>query len=179
MARKKKPAGGGSTKPKAKEAAEAGAGQAAEEAQAQFGVLAQFVKDLSFESPNSPMTLQTPGENPKLQVNVQVQVLRHSDELFEVNLMFEAKAESEIGVIYNIELVYGGMFQATNIPDQYLTSVLYVDAPTIIFPFMRHVIADTTRDGGFQPLLLDPIDFGQLYQQNSDKAQIQDVRTAS
>lgn len=178
MARKKKPAGDGNGKPEASEA-EAGAAQAAEEAQAQFGILAQFVKDLSFESPHAPISLQSPGENPKLQVNVQVQVLRHSDEVFEVDLMFETKAESDIGVIYNIELVYGGMFQATNIPDEYLTSVLFVDAPTIIFPFMRRVIADTTRDGGFQPLLVDPIDFAQLFQQNSDKAQIQDVRATN
>lgn len=185
MARKKKPAGEGNGKSKAGEAetgaaqageSEAGAAEAADQSRAQFSVLAQFVKDLSFESPHAPMSLQSPGENPRLQVNVQVQALRHSDELFEVDLMFEAKAESDIGVIYNIELAYGGMFQATNIPDQYLKSVLFVDAPTIIFPFMRRVIADTTRDGGFQPLLLDPIDFAQLFQQNGEKAQVQDLR---
>lgn len=181
MARKKKkPAGDGNGKSAAGEVeTEAGAAQAADETQAQFGVLAQFVKDLSFESPNAPATLQNPGENPQLQVNVQVQALRHADELFEVDLMFEAKAQSDVGVIYNIELIYGGMFQATNIPDQYLTSVLFVDAPTIIFPFMRRVIADMTRDGGFQPLLLDPIDFANLFQQNGDKAQIQDMRAAN
>ena len=146
---------------------------------AQFGILAQFIKDLSFESPNAPHSLQTPGENAKLEVNVQVQAIKHADEIYEVDLMFESKAQSDAGVIYNIELVYGAMFQATNIPDDYLLPVLYVDAPTIMFPFMRRVVADLTRDGGFQPLMLDPIDFGALFQKNSENAKIQDAQTES
>lgn len=174
MARKKKPAddGNGASKDAA---ADAGATPPQLEG-AQFGVLVQFVKDLSFESPNAPMALQSPGENPKLEVNVSVQTARHTDDVFEVNLVFEAKAQSDMGVIYNVELVYGGMFQAANIPDEYLTPVLFVDAPTIMFPFMRRVVADLTRDGGFQPLLLDPIDFARLFQQSADKAQIEDLR---
>lgn len=146
---------------------------------AQFGILAQFIKDLSFESPNSPISLQSPGENPKLEINVQVQVYKHTDDIYEVNLAFAAKAESDSGVIYNVELIYGGMFQATNIPEEYILQVLYVDAPTILFPFMRRVVADFTRDGGFQPLMLDPIDFGVMFQQNTENAVIQDVSAAS
>lgn len=96
-----------------------------------------------------------------------------------MNLAFAAKAESDSGVIYNVELIYGGMFQATNIPEEYILQVLYVDAPTILFPFMRRVVADFTRDGGFQPLMLDPIDFGVMFQQNTEKAVIQDVSAAS
>ncbi len=179
MAKKKQPAA--KTNGKTKKAAPDNqpAAEQSGEGEAQFGVLAQFVKDLSFESPNSPMSLQTPGENPKLEVNVQVQAIKHNDEVYEVGLMFEAKAESDAGVIYNIELVYGGMFQASNIPDEYLQQVLFVDAPTVIFPFMRRVVADMTRDGGFQPLLLDPIDFGRLYQQNSEQAKIIDASAAN
>ncbi len=179
MAKKKQPAA--KTNGKTKKAAPDNqpAAEQSGEGEAQFGVLARFVKDLSFESPNSPMSLQTPGENPKLEVNVQVQAIKHNDEVYEVGLMFEAKAESDAGVIYNIELVYGGMFQASNIPDEYLQQVLFVDAPTVIFPFMRRVVADMTRDGGFQPLLLDPIDFGRLYQQNSEQAKIIDASAAN
>lgn len=146
---------------------------------AQFGILAQFIKDLSFESPNAPASLQSPGENPQLQVNVQVKAIKHSDDIFEVNLVFESKAQSDAGVIYNIELIYGGMFQATNIPEEYIVQVLHVDAPMIMFPFMRRVVADMTRDGGFQPLMLDPIDFGGLYQQNIDKAKVIEAQAAS
>lgn len=174
MARTKKTAEGGNGT--SKEAAAEAAGPQPELEGAQFGVLVQFVKDLSFESPNAPMALQSPGENPKLEVNVSVQAARHTDDVFEVNLVFEAKAQSDMGVIYNVELVYGGMFQTANIPDEYLTPVLFVDAPTIMFPFMRRVVADLTRDGGFQPLLLDPIDFARLFQQSAKKATIEDLR---
>lgn len=182
MARKKKTAGegnGAEKKPAAAKKPAADAVEAPDTENAQFGILAQFIKDLSFESPNAPMTLQAPGENPKLELNVQVNAIRHTDDLFEVDLALTAKAESDIGVIYNVELVYGGMFQASGIPEEYLMQVLYVDAPTINFPFLRRVVADLTRDGGFQPLMLDPIDFGALFQQNADNARIQDLRADS
>ena len=180
MAKKKKSApDGNGASTKAAPVGDQPAGNQTEGQDAQFGVLAQFVKDLSFESPNSPLSLQAPGENPKLEVNVQVQAIKHADDVYEVDLMFEAKAESDAGVIYNIELVYGGMFHASNIPDEYMNQVLFVDAPIVIFPFMRRVVADLTRDGGFQPLLLDPIDFGALYQQNSENASIVDATQAN
>lgn len=179
MAKKKKPASEGNGASAQAASAQAAEGNQSNDENAQFGVLAQFIKDLSFESPNSPASLQGPGENPKLEVNVQVQAFKHTDEVYEVALLFEAKAESDSGVIYNIELVYGAMFQAMNIPDEHLVQVLFVDAPILIFPFMRRVISDLTRDGGFQPLLLDPIDFAGLYQQNSEKAKIIDATPAS
>lgn len=178
MAKKKKPAGEGNSagnKPAAAKKPAADVSEAEDE-NAQFGILAQFIKDLSFESPNAPMTLQAPGENPKLEINVQVNAIRHTDEIFEVDLGLTAKAESDIGVIYNVELLYGGMFQAVGIPEEYLMQLLFVDAPTINFPFLRRVVADLTRDGGFQPLMLDPIDFAALFQQNQDNAKIQDLR---
>lgn len=178
MARKKKPANEKNGSGKAAAAAADAADQAAPE-NAQFGVLIQFVKDISFESPNAPMSLQSPGENPQLEVNVHVQVAKLADEVYEVDLMFEAKAASDIGVIYNVEMVYATVFQVTNIPDEYLKPVLFVDAPTIMFPYLRRVVSDLTRDGGFQPLLLDPIDFGGLYQQNADKAEIHDAQASS
>jgi len=178
MAKKKKPASEGNGASKASTAAAEAAEQPDADA-AQFGILAQFIKDLSFESPNSPLSLQAPGENPKLEVNVQVQAFKHTDEVYEVDLVFSAKAESDLGVIYNVEMIYGSMFQAMNIPDEFILAVLYVDAPTIVFPFMRRVVADLTRDGGFQPLMLDPIDFAALYQQNSENAVIQDAQATS
>ncbi len=178
MAKKTKPAGDGNGASQETAAAEGAAGDQEAEA-AQFGVLVQFIKDLSFESPNAPMSLQSPGENPRLEVNVNVQVLDHSDGIYEVDLMTEAKAQSDAGVIYNVELVYAGMFRAMNIPDEYLIPVLFVDAPTILFPYLRRVVSDITRDGGFQPLMLDPIDFGTLYQQSAEQAQIKEAPTVA
>ncbi|MCH8239570.1 MAG: protein-export chaperone SecB [Proteobacteria bacterium] len=157
----------------------AGAADGADTKEAKFGVLAQFIKDLSFESPNAPASLQEPGENPRLELNIQVQAMKHSDEVYEVDLLFETKAQSESGVIFNIELIYAAIFQAKNIPEEHMTRVLHVDAPIIMFPFMRRVVADLTRDGGFQPLMLDPIDFNGLFRQNADKAIIVDAKSSS
>lgn len=155
----------------------AGAGNAGgEEGQQQGGelsILVQFIKDLSFESPNSPKSLQGPGENPQLNVNVNVQAAPQGENIYEVDLNFEAKATSDDGVIYNIELVYAGMFRLAGIPEEYLQPVLFVDCPTLLFPFARRIVADLTQEGAFPPLLLDPVDFAGLYRQNAAQLQQQ------
>jgi preprotein translocase subunit SecB len=138
---------------------------------AQLAVLAQYIKDLSFESPGAPQTLQGPGQNPQLQVGVNVNAGPRGDDVYEVALHIEAHAKSDDGVIYNAELAYGGLFRLRNIPEKLLQPVLFVDCPTILFPFVRRVLADVVRDGGFPPLLLDPIDFRRLYTQNMGAAQ--------
>jgi len=86
-------------------------------------------------------------------------------------LNLEVHAKSDSGVIYNVELIYGGLFRLLNIRQHLIQPVLFVDCPTLLFPFMRRVLADISRDGGFPPLMLDPIDFGRLYTQNLAKAQ--------
>ena len=129
-------------------------------------VLGQYVKDLSFENPGAPQSLQGPGQNPQLKVSVNVNAEPRGEEAFEVALQLEVHAKSDQGVIYNVELVYGGMFRLHNVPKNLLQPVLFIDCPTLLFPFMRRVLADVTRDGGFPPLMLDPIDFGRLYAEN-------------
>lgn len=139
--------------------------------QAQLTVLAQYIKDLSFESPQAPQSLQGPGQNPQLKVSVNVNAAARAEEAYEVALSIEVHARSDSGVIYNVEMIYGGLFRLRGVPQNMLQPVLFVDCPTILFPFMRRVLADVTRDGGFPPLMLDPIDFGRLYTQNLAKAQ--------
>jgi preprotein translocase subunit SecB len=134
--------------------------------EAQLTVLAQYIKDLSFESPGAPKTLQGPGENPQLQVGVNVASTPRGEDIYEVALHIEAHAKSDSGVIYNVELAYGSLFRLRNIAEHLLQPVLFVDCPTILFPFVRRVLADVVRDGGFPPLMLDPIDFARLYTQN-------------
>jgi preprotein translocase subunit SecB len=129
------------------------------------------VKDLSFESPSAPQALQGPGQNPQLKVGVNVNVAPKGDEAYEVGLQLEVHAKSDQGVIYNIELLYGGLFRLRDVPQHLLQPVLFVDCPTILFPFLRRVLADVIRDGGFPPLLLDPIDFGRLYAQRLAQSQ--------
>ena len=145
------------------------AGGAGAGAEAQLNVLAQYVKDLSFESPGAPQTLQGPGENPQLQVGVNVNAGPRGNDIYETVVHLEAHAKSDTGVIYNVELDYGGLFRIKDIPENMLQPVLFVDCPTLLFPFVRRVIADIVRDGGFPPLMLDPIDFGRLYSQNLSK----------
>lgn len=181
MATKKKPAA--SKKPAAKKPGADGNGGGAETApqpdiaaqqdpqSAELSILVQYIKDLSFESPNAPVSLQGPGENPKLDVNVNVQASAQSDDIFEVSLNFEANASSDDGVIYKIELVYAGVFRISGVPDHLLQPVLFIDCPTLLFPFMRRIIADMTQEGAFPPLLLDPVDFAGLYRQNAEQIQ--------
>jgi preprotein translocase subunit SecB len=139
--------------------------------QPQLTVLAQYTKDLSFESPSAPQSLQGPGQNPQLKVGVNVNATPRGEDAYEVALQLEVHASSDQGVIYNVELIYGGLFRLRGVPQNLLQPVLFVDCPTILFPFLRRVLADVIRDGGFPPLMLDPIDFGRLYSQNLARAQ--------
>lgn len=141
-------------------------GGARKDSQPHLAVLAQYVKDLSFESPNAPKSLQGPGENPQLKVGVNVNAAPRGDDSYEVALHMEVHAKSDNGVIYNVEVIYGGLFRLRGIPENMLQPVLFVDCPTLLFPFLRRALADVIRDGGFPPLMLDPIDFGRLYAQN-------------
>ncbi len=137
----------------------------------QLTMLALYVKDLSFESPSAPKSLQGPGQNPQLRVNVNVNAGPRGEDTYEAALQLEIHASSDLGVIYNVELEYGGLFRLRGVPENLLQPVLFVDCATILFPFARRVLADAIRDGGFPPLLLDPIDFGRLYAQKFTPAE--------
>ena len=117
--------------------------------------------------------MQGPGQNPQLRVTVNVNAGPRGEETYEVALQLEVHASSDLGVIYNVELVYGGLFRLRAVPENMLQPVLFVDCPTILFPFVRRVLADVIRDGSFPPLILDPIDFARLYAQNLAQAQTQ------
>ncbi len=162
--------GGGAALPKSEPEGAPAPGSGAQ-LQAQLNVLGQYIKDLSFESPGAPQALQSPPNNPQLQVAVNVGATRRTEEDFEVTLNLEAHAKSDAGVIYNVEVAYGGVFRLRNIPENMVQPVLLIDCPTLLFPFLRRVVADVTRDGGFPPLMLDPIDFRKLYAQNTARAQ--------
>lgn len=150
----------------------AAAGEGAEaKPSPQLSMLALYVRDLSFESPNAPKSLQGPGQNPQLRVNVNVNAGPRGDETYEAVLQLEVHASSDLGVIYNVELQFGGLFRLRAVPENLLQPVLFVDCATILFPFARRILADAIRDGGFPPLLLDPIDFARLYAQKFTPAE--------
>ncbi|MCS6985927.1 MAG: protein-export chaperone SecB [Sphingomonadaceae bacterium] len=131
----------------------------------QAGILAQYVKDLSFENPNAPNSLQQTGQ-PRLEVGVNLNARAGGNDMYEVELRITASARSEGGMaLFAVELVYAGLFRLSGAPAEAIEPFLMVEAPRILFPFARRVIADAVRDGGFAPLMLDPIDFGGLYLQ--------------
>jgi preprotein translocase subunit SecB len=132
------------------------------DSQAQVGILAQYVKDLSFENPNAPRSLQLAGQ-PKIDVNVNVNAKRAGEDVYEVELRVGINAQHEDMVIFAVELVYGGLFGLRNVPEDALEPFLVIEAPRLLFPFVRRIVADSTRDGGFAPLMLDPIDFTAMY----------------
>lgn len=126
-------------------------------------VVGQFIKDLSFENPSVGKLLDGPSETPNIKLEINVAAKRLQPELFESAIDFKAVASSKDGTIYDLEIVYAGLFRLKNIPDQALEPFLLINCPTLIFPFLRRIVADITREGGFPPLLLDPIDFAQLF----------------
>jgi len=130
----------------------------------QIGLIAQYVKDLSFENPNSPATLQS-EERPQIDVTINVNARRVGDEGYEVELKISITAKQGDTNAFIVELVYAGLFGIRNMTDENLEPFLLIECPRLIFPFARRIIADATRDGGFPPLMLDPVDFAYLYQQ--------------
>ena len=139
----------------------------------QARVISQYIKDLSFENPNVTKLLNGPGENPNLRLEVNVNAQKLADNVFESAIELKGQATNAIGVIYDLEIIYAGLFQLEGLPEQALEPFLLVNCPALIFPFLRRIAADITREGGFPPLLLDPIDFGALYMQRRQQAMAQ------
>jgi len=130
-----------------------------------LNVLAQYVKDLSFESPGAPNSLRGRDKAPGIAINVNVNANPLSDKQFDVNLTLNAKASFDKNVLFNVELVYGGVFNIDGFPQEHMLPLLFIECPRLLFPFARQIIAEATRNGGFPPLMLDPIDFAQMFQQ--------------
>lgn len=140
-------------------------GEAAAGAQPTLNVLAQYVKDLSFENPGAPRSLGQRDKAPQIGINVNVNANPLSQTDFDVNLTLNAEAKDGANVLFNVELVYGGVFRIANFPQEHMLPLLFIECPRLLFPFARQVIADATRNGGFPPLMIDPIDFAQMFQQ--------------
>lgn len=138
----------------------------------QAATLAQYIKDLSVESPNAPSVFQWQVQ-PQLDVQFNINVDRVADEVHEVALKIEVSARSDQGVHFLIDLSYAGIFALRNIPEDALHPFLLAEAPRLLFPFARQIIAEASQNMGFPPLLLDPIDFGQAYYAQIEAAQAQ------
>ncbi|MBM3508621.1 MAG: protein-export chaperone SecB [Alphaproteobacteria bacterium] len=134
-----------------------------------LGVRAQYVKDFSFENPNAPMSLVQSEGQPRIEVAVNVEARALSGPLFEVSLRIHGEAKHADKVAFVVELVYGGVFDLARIPEAQRHPVCLIEAPRLLFPFARRIVAEATRDGGFPPMYLDPIDFMALYRDHLAK----------
>ena len=132
-----------------------------------FEIMTQYVKDLSFENPGAPAAL---GERPQIDMGVDLQARRLEADIFEVELKLRVSASTEAKPLFLLELAYGGLFRIQNLPEDAMQGVLLVQAPHILFPFARRIIADVVRDGGMPPLMIEPIDFVALYQAKMGQA---------
>ncbi len=136
-----------------------------------LSIAAQYTKDQSFENPGAPGSLTKTAKSPSINVGIDVQVRRGAEPNYEVELKISVQAKQEETTIFLAELLYGGVFQLINIPAETLQPVLLIECPRLLFPFARRIIADMTRDGGYPPLMLDNIDFSQLYRQRMAQLQ--------
>jgi preprotein translocase subunit SecB len=126
-------------------------------------VLGQYIKDLSFENPSAPRSLRPSDKAPNLEVNVNVNARPQSETDFEIELKLDARAARGDETLFIIEVTYAGLFQIRNVPAEHVQPLVLIECPRLLFPFARQIIADATRQGGFPPLLIDPVDFSALY----------------
>jgi len=130
-----------------------------------LNILTQYIRNLSFESPNAPNSLRAREKAPAINIGINVNANTMGDDMYDVTLTINARAGEENDVLFNIELVYGGVFRIQNFPQEHLMPIVFIECPRLLFPFARQIVSDTSRNGGFPPLMIDPIDFGAMYQQ--------------
>lgn len=126
-------------------------------------ILAQFIRDLSFENPRAPDALRPSQDQPQIDLGVEMNARGREDGLFEVDLKLSAKANRSDGPLFIVELLYGGVFQIAGVAPDEMEPVLLIECPRYLFPFARRIIAEVSSEGGFPPFLLDPIDFAGVY----------------
>ena len=128
-----------------------------------FRIVAQYVKDLSFENPKAPDSLRVDGK-PAIDLGVEMNAQGRKDGLFEVDLRLTVKASTDAMTVFNVELLYGGLFALQGVAEQDIEPLLLIECPRYLFPFAREIIARATSAGGFYPpFMLDPLDFAGIY----------------
>ncbi|MDE0796386.1 MAG: protein-export chaperone SecB [Alphaproteobacteria bacterium] len=141
-----------------------GAGENSEMEGVPFMIGAQYIKDFSFENPRGVETLSAINENPDVSVDVSTNARAIGEEgMFEVLLFIRAEATVDDSPVFIVELTYGGVVQVGSIPEEEIKPVVLIEGPRHLFPFARSIVSNAVRDGGFPPLLINPIDFGTLY----------------
>jgi preprotein translocase subunit SecB len=136
-----------------------------------LSVLAQYVKDLSFENPNAPQSLMNLKRAPDVNVNIDVTANQLPDQSFEVTLTTRAEGSASGAPLFIAEVQYAGIFTIGDVPKEYVQPLMMIEAPRLLFPYARAIMSSCVRDGGFPPLMIHPIDFVALYQSRVAQAQ--------
>ena len=142
-----------------------------------IGLLAQYLKDCSYENPNAPQSLAKDLLAPSIDVTMDVQVQPLGENRFEVALRTTATASRDTEAVFVAEVLFAGVFELFDVPEEKIQLVCLVDCPGLLFPFARRVLSDLTRDGGMPPILLDPVDFGALYERRQSQPASTDGQT--
>ena len=156
------PGNGGPTQP-----------SAGAQTQPQLNVLGQYIKDFSFENPNAPRSLAPNQDQPAIQIQVNVGVQQLADTDYEVSLKLDGKADSAGSVLFAFDLTFAGVFRIQNVPQENVHPIVMIECPRLLFPFAREIIAAAVRNGGYPPLMIDPVDFVGLYRQKMGEIQPQ------
>src|SRR6266536_773107 len=151
----------------------------AQQSQSQLTGLGQYIKDFSVENPNAPRSLTPSQTQPAINIQISVGAHQLAQTDFEVSLNLEGKAESAGTVLFAFDLTFAGVFRVQNVPAETLQPLVMIECPRLLFPFAREIVATSVRNGGFPPLLLDPVDFVALYQQRVAQMQSPQATTPS
>ena len=133
----------------------------------QLVINAQYIKDLSFENPRAPQSLMQTATPPSVDISLDVKAQNLGSDAYEVVLTVNASAKVQNDTLFLLELAYGAVVTIRNLPQEMMAPVLLVETPRLMFPFARNIVAEATRDGGFPPLMINPIDFAELLRRNS------------
>ncbi|MCC6736492.1 MAG: protein-export chaperone SecB [Bauldia sp.] len=135
-----------------------------------MNILAQYVKDFSFENPDGPRVIQARDQGSRINVGINVTSAKTPSGDWEVAIKFDCTAKDGERTMFAIELLYCGIARFANVPDAQIEPLCMIEVPRMLFPFARQILADATRNGGFLPLMLDPVDFASMYRQRQQRA---------
>ena len=158
---------------------QSGSAPGAGQDQPQLTVVAQYIKDFSFENPNAPQSLNVRQEQPQIGIQINVGATPLSETDIEVVIKLDGKAETAATLLFRFELEFAGIFRVRNVPQESPNPLIMIECPRLLFPFAREIVATAVRNGGFPPLLLDPVDFVSLYQQRATQVQAAQATTTT
>ena len=128
----------------------------------------QYIKDFSFENPNAPEVFTYKDVKPKMDVSIDLNASKLQNEVFELSMAINITAKTNDKTMFIIELVYAGIFTIKNVDEQLIQENLFIDCPTLLFPFARSIIANTSVNANFPPIMLDVVDFETMYNSKKD-----------